>query len=98
MQGDDAHADHVLPEEGVGEEVLAKHDLLPNRARDHDGVEHEGFDDDGDIGRRESVAGPEIPEHEPDGDRHNEELDRREDPLNERPLRGITTGAFLWRI
>ena len=59
MERDHAHADHVFPEKGVGEEVLAEHDLLPDGSGDHDRVEHERLDDHGDVGGGESIAGAE---------------------------------------
>ena len=44
MQTQHQKAEHVFPEKRLGKQPLVKHHFFPNRACDHDGVEHQGFE------------------------------------------------------
>ena len=98
MLADHEEADDVFPKEAFVEQVLSEHDLLPDRAGHHDGVQHERLDHDGEMGRLESLSGLEVAQHEQDRHRHDEELDGRKDTLHQRPLRIVAALALFWRI
>jgi hypothetical protein len=60
-----AKAEHVFPEEGGREEVLAEDDLFPDRAGHHDGQQDERLDNDGNRGRVVARTGPHEPQDQP---------------------------------
>ena len=98
VQGKHQHAEHVLPEEGRGEQVAAEDDLFPDRAGDHDCVERQGLDHHGADGERQAVAGRQKGDDQTEARKEDHELNRREDPLDKRPACRIAAQALLGRV
>jgi hypothetical protein len=70
--------------------ILAKDHFFPNGACNHDEVENEGFNNHRGKGKiPETVGGVGVGD-EPKADQKNQELQRRKQPLNERPRRGVS--------
>ena len=95
VQRQHEHAEHVLPEEGRREQVAAEDLLLPDRAGDHDRVEHQGLDHDRRGRGGEALAGGEVAQHQAEADQEDQELDRRQHALHQRPGRGVAPPALL---
>jgi hypothetical protein len=95
MQRQHQHAEHVLPEEGGGEQVAPENDLLPDRAGDHDRIEGQGFDHDRKRRGRFALARGEVAQHEREADEEDEELGGGEDPLDDRPPGSVAPLALL---
>ncbi len=87
VQRQHQHAEHVFPEEGRREQVAAEDLLFPDAAGDHDRVEAQRLDHDGDGRGREAFAGRQIAQHQREADQEDRELDRGEHTLDEGPAR-----------
>ena len=60
-----------------------------------DGVQRQRLDHDRQRGGGVAFAGGEVAQHQPEADEEDEELDRREHALHQRPHRGVTSPAFF---
>jgi len=94
VQSQHGDADDVLPEEGAGKQIAAEFLMLPDRAGDHDCVEHRRLDDDGDRGRLQAVARRQEAQHQRKAHQEHDELQRREDALHQRPLGCVAPRAL----
>jgi hypothetical protein len=95
VQRDDRETEHVLPEKRGRKEVLAEHDLFPDRAGDHDRQQDEGLHDYGDRGGIVARPSPHEAQHKPQRRKENQELQRREHTLYRGPDGCIASFAFL---
>ena len=98
MQRQHQHAEDVFPVEGGGEQVAAEHHLLPDAAGDHDRVEGQRLDHHRGGGDAKPFAGRQIPEHEAQAGKKNDELDGGQDALNKCPGRSVAAFPFFRRI
>ncbi len=98
VQRQNEHAEHVFPKEGWREEIAAENRLFPDRTGDHDGIERQRLDDDRGFRCRFPISSGEEAQDEPQAYEKDEELDRREDALNEGPPGPVTANSLLSRV
>jgi hypothetical protein len=92
------HADHVFPEEGIREQISAKHDLFPDRAGDHDDIERDCLGKNGQGCGLIAIARPEIMNDKRKADQEHQKLEWRENALHQRPYSRIAPHALLRRV
>ena len=85
MKRDHRKAEDVFPKEGGREKPLAKDDLFPDRAGDHDEVEKACFYHDGPAGSGVAITGEKEAADQGQRDEKHQELKRRENALDQRP-------------
>ena len=95
MQGDDRETEHVLPEEGGGEKILAEDLFLPDRAGHHDQVQERRLDQDRHGRRAVALTRPQEPQDQNQRHRKGQELRGGKDALHHRPGRCVAAGTFF---
>ena len=98
MQRQHEEAENVFPEERRCKQITAEDFALPDRAGDHDRVKQQGLDHDRRRRDAKPLARGEITKHEHEADQEDRELDRREDPLHQRPLCCVAANALFGRV
>ena len=81
MESQNQHAKDILPEEALSKEVLAKHNLLPNRSRNHDQIQGNRFDDNRYRSDFIAIAGKEVANDQTKTDDEDEKLNGSKNPL-----------------